>query len=151
MAVSRPSPTVRLARHSDNAIAPRPADYRRANIDRVSWDRWTVYAKSDYDVYPGSAERIQTGWTLLSYPAEDYLLELRLTEWAVRAGLLLANPSLDSLLGFVTEADIAPIVYNTKTSGIVRIRPNDTFFELCLIPKVNFIVTTDGEFDQISR
>jgi len=142
---------VSLIKHSDSAIRPRPANYRGADPARQAWNRWVICAKGEYSVHPGTTERVQTGWTLHTYPADAYSLELRLTEWAARAGLLLTNPTLDTLTRFGTEADISPIVYNTKISGIVRVRPTDTFFELCLIPKVNFTIATDSTFDDLMR
>lgn len=129
-----------LAKHSHNATRPRPSDYKRSDPHRVSWDRWIICAKSEYAVYPGDKTRIQTGWTLRSYSSDNYSLQMRLTESAAREGLLLINPSLDTLLDFGNGADIAPIVYNTKIRGIIHVKPGDSFFELCLIPKVNFVI-----------
>lgn len=117
--------------------------------NEYAWDRWYIYSRQSYEFVPGESCRIQTGWTILSYPFEKFSLELCLTEYAIRRGIALINPNLDNLYGLEGAADIIPVVYNTNIREVIRVDPTDDFFILRLMPKCHFFIDTSGKFSDI--
>lgn len=116
-----------------------------------AWDRWYIFPRQSYEFVPGESCRIQTGWTILSYPYERFSLELCLSESAIRRGMALCNPSLDGLYGFEGNADITPVVLNTNIREMIRVDPTDEYFVLRLVPKRYFYVDMNGSFSEIDK
>lgn len=138
--------------HAQSQLASRiRLENQDANETDFAWDRWYVFPRQSYEFVPGESCRIQTGWTILSYPYEKFSLELCLSECAVRRGMALCNPSLDGLYGLEGCADITPVVLNTNIREMIRVDPTDEYFVLRLVPKCYFYVDMNGNFSEIDK
>lgn len=141
--------------HDNRLLSPIANKIKLHNMNEVekefAWDLWYIFPRQSYEFVPGESCHIQTGWTVLSYPYDQYSLEMCLTESAIRRGLALCNPNLDVLYGKEGYADIVPVVLNTNLRTMMRIEPSDEYFLLRMVPKCFFHVNMTGQLSDIDK
>lgn len=117
-----------------------------------AWDSWILYPRrnSTATIPPRQTLRVQTGWTVLSYPFDEYSLEMRTTEYAARQGIVVLNPLVDDLYGTGGEAELAPIFFNTNSMA-VDVHSYDELVLLAMRPKIHFCIDTEARFAEIDK
>lgn len=166
--------TLRLIRRDENSQKPKPNNRNRSNEylkrrknesmykiefdetlepdQNFAWDSWILYPRknSTATISPRQTLRLQTGWTVLSYPFDEYSLEMRTTEYAARHGIVVLNPLVDDLYGTGGEAELAPIFLNTNSMAI-DVHSYDELVLLIMRPKIHFCIDTDARFEEIDK
>lgn len=139
-------PMVRFTRMDDRARRPEPTkDSPEYNVLHAAYRSYLLFPIERYTVDVDESIEVETGWALHSYPAEIYTIQVSITPLYIRHGLACYTQCLDSLLGRdYPNNRIVLQVYNWTNNRRVSINPRDDVFEIRLIPKQKFWITTDG-------
>lgn len=138
-------PQLRLSRLDADAVRPVPTkDSKLYKFAQSAYRSYNFYPIRSYDIDVDQCVEVETGWALHSFPAELYTIQANVNPAYVRHGLACFSTCLDSLLGREPFNRISFFVYNWTNSKIVRIHPNDDVFEVRLLPKQKFWLSTDG-------
>lgn len=142
-------PMLKLSSTSEKALRPMPTkDSRIYDVLQSAYRSFLFFPLEVYTIQPGDTMEIDTGWALYSYPAETYTLQVCMTPAYIRLGLACFTTCIDSILGTKFGKRISFAVHNFSTERAITIYPRDDVFELRMIPKQKFWISTAGVWNE---